>query len=120
MNQVATPKFKTVNIKGTEYVTVSERLKYFRNKYSNFSLTSEITHLNENGVVVRASIKNRDGFELATGIAHETKGSSFINKTSFIENCETSAWGRALSNLGIGIDDSVASADEVANAIKNQ
>ena len=120
MNRVVTPKFKTVNIKGTEYVTVNERVKYFRNKYPNFSLTSEITHLNENGVVVRASIKNRDGFELATGIAHETKGSSFINKTSFIENCETSAWGRALGNLGIGIDDSVASADEVANAIKNQ
>ena len=120
MNQVVTPKFKTVNIKGTDYVTVSERLKYFRSKYSNFSLTSEITHLNENGVVVRASIKNRDGFELATGIAHETKDSSFINKTSFVENCETSAWGRALSNLGVGIDASVASADEVANAIKNQ
>lgn len=120
MNQVVTPKFKTVNIKGKDYVVVNERVKYFRNKYPNFSLTSEITHLNENGVVVRASIKNRDGFELATGIAHETKGSSFINKTSFIENCETSAWGRALGNLGIGIDDSIASADEVANAIKNQ
>ena len=113
-------KFKTVNIKGKDYVVVNERVKYFRNKYPNFSLTSEITHLNENGVVVRASIKNRDGFELATGIAHETKGSSFINKTSFIENCETSAWGRALGNLGIGIDDSIATGDEVANAIKNQ
>ena len=119
MNQLA-PKFKTVNIKGSEYVTVNERLKYFRTKYSNFSLTSEITHLNDNGVVVRASIKNRDGFELATGIAHETKDSSFINKTSFIENCETSAIGRALANLGIGIDTSYATADEVANAIKNQ
>jgi len=113
-------KFKTVNIKGTEYVTVSERMKYFRTKYSNFSLTTEITHLNENGVVVRATVKNTDGFELATGIAHEVKGSSFINKTSFIENCETSAIGRALANLGIGIDNSYATADEVANAIKNQ
>jgi hypothetical protein len=119
MNQLA-PKFKTVNIKGKDYVIVNERVKYFRSKYPNFSLTSEITHLNENGVVVKASIKNRDGFELATGIAHETKDSSFINKTSFIENCETSAWGRALGNLGIGIDDSIATADEVANAIKNQ
>ena len=58
--------------------------KYFNDKYSNFSLTSEITHLNENGVVVKASIKNTDGFELATGIAHEAKGSAFINKTSFL------------------------------------
>ena len=119
MNTIA-PKFKTVNIKGTEYVTVNERMKYFRSKYSSFGLTTEITHLNENGVVIKASVKNRDGFELATGIAHEVKGSSFINKTSFIENCETSAIGRALANLGIGIDTSYATADEVANAIKNQ
>lgn len=119
MNQ-STTNFKTVNIKGTDYVPVNERMKFFRTKYSSFSLTTEITHLNENGVVVRASIKNTDGFELASGIAHETKDSSFINKTSFIENCETSAIGRALANLGIGIDTSYATADEVANAIKNQ
>jgi ssDNA-binding Zn-finger/Zn-ribbon topoisomerase 1 len=43
-----------------------------------------------------------------------------INKTSFVENCETSAWGRALGNLGIGIDDSIASAEEVDMAIKKQ
>ena len=45
---------------------------------------------------------------------------SFINKTSYVENCETSAWGRALANFGIGLGTSVASADEVANAIENQ
>lgn len=113
-------KMKTVNIKGKEYVTVNERLKYFREHFSGYSLTSDITHLNENGVVIKASIKNPDGVEVATGYAHEKQGSSFINKTSFIENCETSAWGRALGNFSIGIDTSVASADEVANAIKNQ
>jgi hypothetical protein len=45
------------------------------------------------------------------------KSASFINKTSFVEVCETSAWGRALANFGIGIDSQVASANEVANAI---
>lgn len=50
----------------------------------------------------------------------EKADSSYINKTSFVENCETSAWGRALANFAIGVDASVASADEVANAIKNQ
>jgi|TARA_Y100000592_G_scaffold4496_1_gene6476 hypothetical protein len=113
-------KLKTVNIKGKEYVTVNERLKYFRNKFTGYSLTTEITHINENGVIIRASIKNDEGVEVASGYAHEKQNSSFINKTSFIENCETSAWGRCLGNFGIGVDESVASADEVANAINNQ
>jgi len=111
---------ETIKIQGKDYVTVNERLKYFREKFAGYSLTTEISHINENGVIVRASIKNDKGDEVASGYAHEKQGSSFINKTSFIENCETSAWGRALANFGIGIDSSVASADEVANAIKNQ
>ena len=111
---------KTINIKGKPYVTVNERLKYFREKFKGYTLVSQITHINENGVVIRAVISNPEGQEVASGIAHEKPDSSFINKTSFIENCETSAWGRALGNFGIGIDESVASADEVANAIKNQ
>tara|TARA_R100000781_G_C4051566_1_gene117778 strand:- start:513 stop:857 length:345 start_codon:yes stop_codon:yes gene_type:complete len=111
---------KTVNIKGKQYVTVNERLKYFREHFAGYSLTSEITHLNENGVIIRATIRNNNGEDVATGYAHEKQNSSFINKTSFIENCETSAWGRALGNFGVGVDQSVASADEVANAIKNQ
>ncbi len=53
-------------------------------------------------------------------MAEEEKGSTFINKTSYVENCETSAWGRALANFGIGLETSVASADEVKNAIANQ
>lgn len=111
---------KTVDIKGKEYVTVNERLKYFRENFTGYSLTSEITHISDKGVIIRASLKNDKGEEVASGYARETKDSSFINKTSYIENCETSAWGRALGNFGIGIDASVASADEVANAIKNQ
>jgi hypothetical protein len=50
----------------------------------------------------------------------EKADSSYINKTSYVENCETSAWGRALANFAIGVDASVASADEVANAIKKE
>jgi len=113
-------KLKTVDIKGEAYVTVSERIKYFREKFTGYSLTSEITNINENGVIIRSSIKNDAGIEVASGLAHEKQNSSFINKTSFIENCETSSWGRCLANFGIGVDSNVASADEVANAIKNQ
>jgi hypothetical protein len=48
------------------------------------------------------------------------QGSSNINKTSYVENCETSAIGRALAMLGIGIDTSIASANEVSDAISKQ
>ena len=60
------------------------------------------------------------GRVVATGHAHEERGSSNINKTSFVENCETSAIGRALAMLGIGIDTSIASANEVEDAIAQQ
>ena len=113
-------KLKTINIKGKEYVEVNERLKYFRANYPNFSLVTEVLQCTEEHCVMKATILNEHGIAVATGHAHETKGSSFINKTSHVEVCETSAWGRALGNFGIGIDSSVASADEVNSAIKMQ
>lgn len=115
-------KLKTVKIRDKEYVEVNERLKAFRSlpEYKGYSLESDIISL-ENGVItIKATIKDADGRIIATGLAQEKESSSFINKTSFVENCETSAWGRALGNLGIGIDTSVASAEEVENAINNQ
>ncbi len=113
---------KTVNIKGKEYVQVNERIKYFREseKYKGWSLTTEMIELNEKRVVIKAFICNPTGSIIATGFAYEEKDSTFINKTSYIENCETSAWGRALGNLAIGIDGSIASADEVQTAVDNK
>ena len=113
-------KLKTINIHGKNYVEVNERIKYFRENYKGWSLTSELIDLTENRCVIKASITNEKDKVIATGIAYEVMGSSYINKTSFIENCETSAWGRALGNLGIGIDTSIASAFEVNNAIIQQ
>lgn len=113
---------KTIDVKGKPYVEVNERLKEFRSnpKYEGYSLESDIIQL-ENGVcTIKAIIKDKSDRVIATGYAQEKENSSFINKTSYIENCETSAWGRALGNLGIGIDTSIASAEEVLNAIENQ
>lgn len=111
---------KSLDIKGKPYVLVNERLKYFRENYKDWSLDTEIIHL-ENGVcVMRATIKNPEGVIKAVGHAYEKENSTFINKTSYIENCETSAWGRALGNLGIGIDTSIATAEEVLTAAINQ
>tara|TARA_B100001121_G_scaffold308536_1_gene332872 strand:- start:3667 stop:4176 length:510 start_codon:yes stop_codon:yes gene_type:complete len=113
-------KLKTINIKGKKYVEVNERLKYFRSNYPNHSLLSEITHIDSEMVVVRTQIIDPEDRILASGHAHEEKSASFINKTSYVENCETSSWGRCLANFGIGIDESVASANEVDIAIKKQ
>ena len=57
---------------------------------------------------------------LGQGTAYEKEGSSNINRTSYIENCETSAVGRALGMAGFGIDTSIASAEEVSGAIAQQ
>ena len=109
-------KLKTINIKGKEYVEVNERLKYFRENHPNYALTTDIIQCTEEHCVIKATISH-GGEIIATGHAHEVKSANFINKTSFVEVCETSAWGRALANFGIGIDSQVASAHEVANAI---
>ena len=115
-------QFKTTNIKGKEYVEVNQRIKYFRESgnYEGWSLSTEVTHLDENSCVIKATIANKEGYIVATGFAQEDKSSSYINKTSYVENCETSAWGRALANLGIGIDTSIASSNEVSMAISKQ
>ena len=112
---------KTIMIKGKPYVEVKEKLKYFRKQFPNYSLQSDIVSLDTvdgiTRVVMKGWITDEEGFTLASGHAYEDKDSTFINKTSFIENCETSAWGRALGCFGIGIETSIASADEVRTAI---
>lgn len=113
------PKLRTVNIKGKEYVEVNERIKAFRDMYPKGSIMTDIVS-NQDGMCVIKAVIVVDNQIVATGHAYEKEGSTFINKTSYIENCETSAIGRALGCFGIGIDTSVASVEEVANAIKQQ
>ena len=115
-------KLKTVDIKGKAYVPVNARITYFRTheEFKGWSLESEIIELTATSVTIKAIVRNAEGRIIATGFANENKNDGYINKTSFIENCETSAWGRALSNLGIGIDTSIASYDEVFTAQAKQ
>lgn len=115
-------KLKTTDIKGKNYVEVNERIKAFWQLCPTGRIETNIYSL-ENGVcIIKAYIyeNKEDERPRATGTAYEKEGSTFINKTSYIENCETSAVGRALGNAGIGIDTSVASAEEVQNAIIQQ
>lgn len=118
--QKANKTIVTVDVKGKQYAEVNQRIKAFRQLYPCGSIETEILSC-ENGVVMmRSTVRDDTGKVLGTGTAYEKESSSYINKTSYVENCETSAVGRALGMCGIGIDTSVASAEEVANAIKNQ
>lgn len=112
-------ELKTVNIKGKPYVMVNERIVYFRKIYPEGSIITELLS-STNGVHTFKAMAINNGNVLATGHASEIEGSSNVNKTSALENAETSAVGRALGILGIGIDSSIASAEEVSNAVEQQ
>lgn len=110
----------SVDIKGKAYAMVNDRIRAFRSVCPGGGITTEIVAM-ENGIVtMKSTVIDEDGRILGTGYAQEKESSSFINKTSYVENCETSAVGRALGMCGIGIEDSVASAEELVNAIRNQ
>lgn len=115
----ANESIRTTDIKGKEYAEVNQRIKAFRMVCPEGTIHTEILSLID-GVVTMKAVVEADGKILGTGHAQEKESSSFINKTSFIENCETSAVGRALGMCGFGIDTSVASYEEVENAILNQ
>ena len=104
-----------------DYVQVNERIEKFYEEYPEGSIQTEII-MNDNGMVIfkAYAYRNSEDTRPATGHAMEKEGSSYINKTSHIENCETSAIGRALGVLGIGSEENMASADELAAALMNQ
>lgn len=135
----ANEEIGTTNIKGKEYAEVNQRIKAFRMVYPTGMIKTEMISNVDGVCVFRAYVYSepykttnvttdgdikvdtlQQGHLLATGTAYEKENSTFINKTSYIENCETSALGRALGIAGFGIDTSVASAEEVQNAINNQ
>lgn len=113
---------KTINIKGKDYITVNERLKHFRTEptFKGWQICEQLVHIDEKEGIFKVTICDTKGVEMASAHSQEYRDSSYINKTSFVENGFTSALGRALGYLGIGIDTSIASANEVQNAVKNQ
>lgn len=117
----------TTDIKGKDYADVSQRITAFRKLYPEGFIRTTLVSCSGGVVVMHAEagyykeVGNvLEPVTLGTGYAYEKENSSYINKTSYIENCETSAVGRALGMVGIGIDTSVASADEVRRAISQQ
>jgi len=100
---------------GKIYVEVCKRIQGFWQLYPNGRILTRWFELTENHAICIAEVYDGETL-LATGTAREDKGAGMVNKTSYVENAETSAVGRALGNLGIGSVDSVASYDEVVTA----
>ena len=112
-------RLKRTSIKGRDYIEVNQRILAFWELYPNGRIITEKLFDDGKRCDFKATAYDGDN-PLATGHAFEFQGSGTVNKTSYLENCETSAIGRALGILGIGITESIASADEVQAAIEHQ
>jgi len=108
-----------INIKGKEYATVASRVEIFRKYFPAYSIISEIITDDEQRVVIKAKILDENNRIVADGYAEEIRGEGLINKTSALENAQTSAIGRALAAFGL-IGGEYASSFEVENAITKQ
>ena len=106
-----------VNIKGSEYMTVAERLHMLYQDHPQATVKTKVLRMTDTEVVMTAKITVEG--RSATGTAHEVQGEGMINSTSHIENCETSAVGRALALFGYAGSE-VRSADEMSAAVMQQ
>lgn len=102
------------------YKTVARRVWEFREDFKltdSWGINTEIIGNTDEVILIKATVTDPMGMPVATGHAEEERGSSNINSTSALENCETSAIGRALAAAGFGGSDAeYASADEMARA----
>lgn len=108
-----------VKIHNKEYFTVAKRVGLFRNDFENWTISTEIISINDKYVIMKCIISDETGRLISSGHAEEIRGSTTINKTSALENCETSCIGRALAAFKYAGTE-FASADEVSNAIIQQ
>ena len=114
-------RIRTTNIKGKDYAEVNQRVLAFWELFPEGRIRTEVLEDTGTRCTVVASVfrSTEEEWPAATGTAFEERKGS-INSTSYLENCETSAVGRALGMLGIGATEALASAEEVAGAIAQQ
>lgn len=117
-----------------QYAPVDERIRVFRKYFEDYTIVTDIVlnkepesiKVNDKDIkksakiLFETTIRNTEGRIIANGFAQEKEDDGFINKTSYVENCETSSVGRALGIFGILGGESIASYEEVVNAIANQ
>lgn len=108
---------KAIDIKWKAYVLVSDRVLYFNETYPNGCIKTfreKDWEMEIVKAIVIPDMKNPD--RCFTGYSQAKWGDGYINKTSALENAETSAVGRALAFMWIGVIDSIASVDEMKKA----
>ena len=117
-------EIKMIDLKGKNYAMVPERVDAFRKLFPEGFINTEIISHDGTTVLMQAKAGYyEDGVPivLGTGFAQEIRGKGLVNGTSYIENCETSAVGRALGMMGLGINGGgICSAEELVNAITAQ
>ncbi len=109
-----------VKIKNKDYKLIVQRVNEFRQAHPEFGVETEVLHHDEIRVVAQVRIFDEQGRIRGSGVAEEFREASRINQTSAMENCETSAFGRALASMGYGGDVAYASAEEVVNAMNTE
>lgn len=110
---------KAISIKGKSYVLVSDRVLFFNENYKNGAITTELVPSDKaDTYIVKATVipDVTEPLRAFTGLSQAVIGDGMVNKTASLENAETSAVGRALGLMGIGVIDSVASVDEMKKA----
>lgn len=115
-------KSKAIKIKGKNYVLVSDRVNFFNESYPNGFISTElVSNVESDRVVVKATVTPDAELPARTftGYSQAVIGDGMVNKTAALENAETSAVGRALGFMGIGVLESIASADEMHKATSN-
>ena len=118
-------EIEMINMGKKDYAMVPERVTAFRKLYPEGFIRTVILFNDGTTILMQASVGyyREDGGEviLGTGFAQEVKGKGMVNNTSHVENCETSAVGRALGFMGLGINGGgICSAEELANAVTAQ
>lgn len=111
-------KVPTVSIKGKQYSTVAERHRHLKKYFPESRIIEEVLFHDIDRVIVKTSIYIGETL-FAVGHAEEKRNSSFINKTSALENCSSSSLGRCLAAFGLSGSE-YASAEELVNALNNQ
>ena len=111
---------KTGKVTQKDYNTVDQRILGFRELFPNGAIQTEIVSFEGDSILMKATAFDDDGKIIATGHAHEKQNASYINETSFVENCETSAIGRCIGNIGIGLTEGLASLEEIQAAEEAQ
>ena len=122
--QKVNSEINMIDLKGKNYAMVPERVTAFRKLFPDGFIKTEIVSHDGTTVIMQAVAgyyENGVPIILSTGIAQEVKGFGMVNKTSYIENCETSAVGRALGMIGLGLNGGgICSAEELVNAVTAQ